>query len=891
MTHQTQKAGRKLNDNVYGVSLMKPWERYSTKQSKPWDRYKDEVDQDKGIYDNLMAGVNKGISYNPVSLAVDAANYGLSFFNLDTEMPVGGSDHIQSLFESWGISTKPDEDSVSGAIGTEVGANISGGGVLAAAGKVTNLGRYVQPMVDYYTANPVSSLLMDTGIAVPAVYGEKTGGYIGEKIGGEQGRQTGEQLGRITGPLAPAGTIALASKAGRRVDHAFPITKGAQKRAAGDILKSRQSKQGIPDVPAPEYGKPATGELWNDAGLIALRRRMDRESQIAAGRSQDVASSQNQSLRKGLSYFNEDVDAAPRFFRKKVDDAIESTNRNIKRTMEKAKRAVSNMDVDDPLDEIEKQTRVQLNAALTVARNKEKEIWTDIPAEYYDISVVKETADVKVTSVSKYEDPQEIHPLIYQIAGKKPPPNAFDEYGNAVVAESEMYEKFFQGDEKIQDILVLRKRLLSAARKERGNGNWNRARHLKEISFSMINDITPVGENVSRAMVDDARDYSRELNTVFTEGPIGDVLGYSTKGGLKVSPEVTLEHLIVPGTKGKLGARSLESSSQYLEDPNAISNGIKNFLKKKFVAHAINDEGTLNVTKAGNFIKDYSVLDDYPDLKARMGNAKQASTIADEVSKSGVRRIKHIENVTAAGRYTKGEPAVQMESVLNSQTPLKDMKSLMRLAKRDKSGRSIKGLKKSFYDSMMSRVAPDAAQGLDATGDTLVRAKQLRQFMKKYRPVVKELYGEGGVDILKEVSKGATINARVTRGIAAGGGSDTRQNTAEKIGTIAGVLGTKMSGGVHELLAFGIAKRWSMKMYNLLNESGVGKINDLVHEALYDQNLAKQLMSKPTEVNVRSLMNDSTVRNILFTDKEDSPFVFDKKIQSAPGVDAMLKVS
>lgn len=831
------------------------------------DEYQYGSEEERTTSQDVAGGLNKGVTLNPISGLVDAVNWGLKKVGAGSERPFLGTDHMNELFNSIGISTDAG-DSIAGKISTEVGAGLSGGATLSAANKVADLGRYVAPMAEYYVTNPIKSLLFDTVGGTVSVAGGEAGEVAGEIIGGEKGRQIGGNIGRMVAPAAVGGVVKAGQYAASKADDFIPMTADSKIRSASRRLHEASSNTNPPnDIDVPKYGKAATGEVFDDPGLIAARRAMDRSDSSRIAYSQDRLSEQNQSLHEGLSKLN--VSDEPGFTQsyvsRSVQKAIESKNSNIKRVTDRAIKA-ANIGPDADMDSIQLSARRDLDDAWKASKGEERRLWKAIPSESFYTGTVKEKANSMIDSLSKFDDPQDIHPLIYNMAGRKPPPHIMDEHG-ITVKKSKIYNKFLSGDEPIDDLLKLRSRLLAASRKESANGNWNRARITKEAAKSLMDDITPIGGG-SKAldMAKDASHYTKDMHETFNRGPVGKIRGYTSDGDMRVSPEMTMERLLPSGTQGKIGARALIAAAEKSGNPEAARKSIEDFLSKKFVANHVNlDTGKVNLNTAATFLKNNPVLDDFPSLKASISSSRQAQALADQVGVSAGRRIKYLENISIASRYTKGEPAAQMDAVLNSPTPLKDMKVLTALAKKDTSGRAMDGLKSSFYHAMKSRVAPDSKQMIDATGDAVVNANRLRTFLNKNKNVIKTLYGQKGVDVLKEVSRGATLNANISKGIAAGGGSDSTQNEQilQAFGTIGGVLGTKMSGGIHSLLAFGIGKRTTMSMADKISKNLVGRVDEIVHAALYDPQLAQMIMTKPTEVNTKKFLNYAVSRGLI----------------------------
>ena len=229
------------------------------------------------------------------------------------------------------------------------------------------------------------------------------------------------------------------------------------------------------------------------------------------------------------------------------------------------------------------------------------------------------------------------------------------------------------------------------------------------------------------------------MHNTFSKGPVGRILGHKANGDLKVDPAVTLQKILTSGTSGRQSGRALVAAAEHSQDPRqvqAMKDTISDYLTKRFVAAAMNDStGQINTTLARNFINKNQILEDYPDIRARMSNAIEAQKLAENVGFATARRIKNIENTHIAGRYTKGEVPAQMAAVLRSPTKIKDLRILVSLAKKakgpngqDMSEQAMDGLKSAFYQAMKAEVAPNSGK-FDAAGDALINAVRLDRFV------------------------------------------------------------------------------------------------------------------------------------------------------------------
>jgi hypothetical protein len=746
-------------------------------------------------------------------------------------------------------------------------------------------------LVNLFSANPGKILAVDLSVSP----GSGALGYVGGNRAAEihpDLRATGEFLGRLVGAGGTVGAVALTKKvAGKTfsaMDEALGITPGSKERAAAGFMEDQmahpnQTKSilsgSLGDLPT--HGRATTGQLTNDPGLLAYEHGMASRSPRSVGMANDYATIQNKGLKGGLDPLSEGRGSTEKtldYIQNTLFKSVSKLEKQAQRAFNKSNELVARLIKKSSIDEISVKSRGIIDDSLRIARKEETALWNKISSKsesptqedainnfarsikdeeavpgtltgttskkgMVDTDGVVVVAESIIDDMGKFADPMSIHPLIYRIAGRKMPKGLFDEYGTDV-SKLDDGSIFNSGRESISDLQDIRTRVLDIIRAENAAGNFNRARVLKKISRSLIEDVKPLDASSTKVMDDwkIAREYSARLNSIYTEGPVGDVLGYSTKGGLKVAPEVTLDKIIAPGVKGKIGNRALSEMSE-----NRIRDAVRDFLEVKFASESIDSNGTFSPKKARDFIKKYSVLDDYPELKTRFSDVASAEELTKSIASSYLRRAKRLREISLAARYTKGEPAIQADSVFGSKTPLTDARKLMNRAKRG-GQEVVNGMRGAFYEAMMRRIAPDRAK-FDLENESFLNPKLLRDFITKHSATVREVWGEHAVKLLKEVSYGADMGARKQLGVAPGGGSDTSQKLQSAAGNIGAVLGGKYIPG-HVLIASGIGKRFLQRIMKGRVGKAEDSIMDLVERALYHPEMARTLLATPNARNL-----------------------------------------
>lgn len=767
------------------------------------------------------------------------------------------------------------EPSFAGTVGEVVGGTIGPTGALGATARFTTkltgkVSRYIEPVIDQFRTAPLKTALIELGVIAP------TAGVLGaggEAVGGETGQMVGEMAGGVVGA---GGAVAgeLAGKAVRRgvqeTVSGLGLTSAARERAATDILRKNMGRPETEDAIMtgegyPAFGKPTTGEFANDPGLLSLQRVIARREAGGVARSQDIRSDQNQSLREGMRGLDGAEGGDTSFFARRLRASVAKIEDRVVSALGTARQQWQATTGGGSLPAVQARARTRLDETLAVANQEERRIWGEIGDGMFTVQNVRDRARDIVDNRPRWESDQVTHPLIYRLAGdeyvEKIPTGLVDEFGQPIVREALQQKGGLKPVETLEEITALRSQITEIVRAENARGNYARSRKLKLI-LEELSNITPRDTSSAEAMTraEAARRFSRSKNDVFTheDSPVATILGYSSKGGLRTAPELTFERILGEGTPGLLGARSFMNAETLAAQSGGMEPGqaqqlMREYLVGKF-SRAVHDESTdtFNEAAARAFVKnnDDFLREMFPDLRQQMLEASAGERLARSVDKAGRARIAGIENKSVLARYMGVEdPTPAVNSIIGSKTALRDLRSLINTAKKDPGGKALDGLKTSFYDSMMARVA---GAGEDAAGERMVSAPKLRDFLARNAPLVRELYGKEGESLLREVEKGARMAARLqTTGKAAGGGSDTAENLQRIGGTLGLVIGGRLAqvAGAHSLLIAGTARRIGARAVKPITDAKADDVLGMVEHALRDPQFARTLLENYTPRN------------------------------------------
>ena len=507
---------------------------------------------------------------------------------------------------------------------------------------------------------------------------ERIPGFTGRTIrsvaegGRELTRRGGELIENVERSLAPDGGRYRSSE---RIERATPDRLGALASMNEDLL------DGL--TPAAQTG---------DRGLLALEASVDATLDDRDKFIQRSIDNVNKNINIAINQFgglggaSADTAATFRLAQEELsnllDERVKQAARRTEQTLEQiapgASREVTN-----------RTAYLELDKALTDMRKQETKLFKliggDAPAP---TSNTTEAYASWVGDLSKAEIDQIpakakkfLAPTITSPDGKRiPNPNY---YGTVT---------------DVRELRGLQSTLREYARIEGGRGRGKTALIASDIANAITEDIANVTEAGVADAVDTAVNFSRDLNRRFTQGTVGDVLGYSVTGGAKVDPSIVLER-----TLGNTASRGAIARSKYDDLANATQSpefvaATEDYIKNLFFDNAVTD-GQLNVQKAQTFLKNNNeLMNRFPSVYADIQNAiRFGDTQALRMAQAGRVSIDN-PHVSRATLFIRKGPEQAFNTIRFAQDPALEIKNLVNMAGRDPTGKALMGLQSSFAD-------------------------------------------------------------------------------------------------------------------------------------------------------------------------------------------------
>jgi len=300
-------------------------------------------------------------------------------------------------------------------------------------------------------------------------------------------------------------------------------------------------------------------------------------------------------------------------------------------------------------------------------------------------------------------------------------------------------------EQPVQDLVNYRSTLLKMARDAAGAGDSSKASFYSNMADGMMRDL----DTLQDPMYDQARQFSRSLNDVFTRTYANTVTAVAKTGKDRVPPE-TLVRTAFGGNADQTALRMQEIEdavgfmrTQYREvvkkfgvdSPQAVQlkplavaatgnvasvRDAHNRVLRLAAANSLETvfdqaKGTyvqkVNFNKLTTFAKDNAPMLEKMGIMGDLRDAAHASNLLTQVANENSALSRASKNQsTFASLLTAESPTVVIAEGLNGRFPMKSINGLVTLAKKGGPD-AIEGLKSSLYDYAYAK-----AGGMNATG-------------------------------------------------------------------------------------------------------------------------------------------------------------------------------
>ena len=830
-------------------------QEYQKRVSQPTEVTTEEPQTEDGP-SGLMPFVNKSIA-RFFGSPVDATNAALNLVGLGTDRPIGGSESIRQAMNI-GVDTPikfqgqnirlalggatPDREPETflervGSVGGEAASF-----ALPAAKLVQSLakapgtvGRIATQMQREIIQKPGRALTAET-LAVPGIAAART---VAEE---NQFTPTQQMLLEVAGGATPSALLSTATRPLKLGLAALvPFTKsGAKVRASRRmqelVADPAKAAQRIDDL---EGSKLLPSARTEEPGLMALEQAVIKETpQAQATMTQkraEIINSLKNEIRKSGNIKN-----TRKFLQARIGRLNKAIDARIERAAEDVEQSLlalnaQNLDPITAKQASNKVVRDILEEALADGRVQEEELWSAIPQTLKGkTSNTRSALQKEIDNLSTAQ--QDDIPTIAR-----------------TIIESDDFNVT-----SVKEIDGLYRKLGEEATRARAAGDFNKARISENLRSAILADLDNFGAKGAGAdSLKAARAYSRQLNEKFRRGPIGNIMGFSREGGEKIARDLTIPTIIGPGgVKGRLGVEALQRA---VDDPTALE-GITNYLKADFAQSVLDpNTGRVNPAKYETFVRrNAEILELVPSTRQQLSSARSAEDVLRRVTKKGdaFRKTFDKPSVSVVSRLVNSPIDKEIQKVISSSNPVESMASLVRAARKDKSGQAMEGLKAGLSEYLIDIVS---FRKTDVLGRPVIDANRLRallldeNFSDPLRQVFNKREMANITNAVKQMSavqkQAATRTDMAVIGDRAG---FILEKLVQIVGAKVGAKASSTAGGSIQSANIG-----STAARKFLNNLVADKAKAMLIDAVEDPKLMKVLLTHklPNKANERVIRN------------------------------------
>ena len=687
---------------------------------------------DTGRRDNLVESFNRGLIdliNAPINLFNFAGEFGPRIGGEDERFRIPGTEELETLATKVDLVADERGEGFASRTAEILGASVVPvGGILAKGGQILQTAGQVvkrpQSILAQAAKSPKITLAGETVASAAAA----TGGEVAKRFSDDP---VVIALGEISGGLTPLGAIKavtsgvparIARKAGDvAVKSVLPFTKkGAEPRAARRL----QSLATDPEAAAAAVttGKPgiSPARRTGDRRLLALEKEVLSLDPAAEARFSDNLKIALQAAREEALQFGGDTNRPRELLRRGNDYLTRIVQVRAAQAAARAQAKIDNLGPDATPREISVIARKQMDSALTTARADEKRIWASLDqTKKTNFSNSRSELQDIIVGRSRKDNPADIPKwLISKEAGVFDPDTP-------------------KAPILFKDVQAVRSRVLAEIRAERVKPAPNRRKIgiLGTVQKALLLDLKAA--NVPGA--EDALAFSNKLNTLFSEGEIGDLLGNTIKSGL-TAPEDSLQK-IVSGTQGATRLR------KFLAAAPESKTTVENFVKARYLEQVVQPKG-FDKASHNQFIRQHrksGIFEELPNLEGELLNAGDLSTAA---ARLGLRADKVAAIIRSPARsraalFLEANVGEEMRAVLRSADPPAVARRIRNRMRGNKL--AIQGLKQQFTEELFNMAKTGQ---FDEAGEVITSGNRLKKVFGETLPVARAL-GMGNSELAR----------------------------------------------------------------------------------------------------------------------------------------------
>ena len=298
----------------------------------------------------------------------------------------------------------------------------------------------------------------------------------------------------------------------------------------------------------------------------------------------------------------------------------------------------------------------------------------------------------------------------------------------------------------IKEMQGLRAKLLEIGRQAKSLHKFNKHRITKKVSNAMLQDMTVTASNNLKTpegkLLDIALSATRQFKHRFEEGTVGKILGYSKTSAPTISPELTLD--IATSKKGVVDINKI------VVTPEARA-ATKRYMARSFTDYSLDKNEILVPHKARRWIRNNEeILDSFPNFRSQLEDISQAQDLAlstkatMEVRKARLRDPR----ISVASRFLRADVGDEVKRILKAHNPVKDTNQLVRMARKDTTGKAMDGLRGGFIEHILDT---SSIGDFNSFGERTLSGNEMLGFMNKNKNVLRQVFKPEQISRMKKI--------------------------------------------------------------------------------------------------------------------------------------------
>ena len=681
-------------------------------------------------------------------------------------------------------------------------------------------------------------------------------------------RLVGSVLGGAAATLGPSGLMRISPTRmlGEFVKGAIrPLTNAGGKAQAGQRLRRLAGGGEAPNqyaekILANKDSGLSPAEITGDENLLALQKSIIDQDETLQREFKKHSEGAVKSLRASLDDVGEGVSpqASADYFAARRAHLTELLDVRIVQAQETAAQIAARANPDNPASSNSMTLRRELDLAETDAYNHLDQTWAEVPrGAKVQTSALSQQWNEIVASA-----PDAAAPLIPKIAK--------DLLG---AGGKWMEDDGLSPEQTVNQMHGLYSELRRVARNAMAGTDPKpkTAAYANQLAESILEDLgvkageaTEVGKLVKAAL-----DETFIVKETFSRGTVGKILGRTADGGQAIEPAATLDRTVRRG-----GAQAAIDVDQMMTATNGRGvDAIDDYILGEFERRVMKD-GKVSKTSAETFFKNNKeLLEQFPDVRARLDAAVDGAAQSQRVADSSAARRSAINDPkkSAGAKFAGANEGDEFNAILRSQKPAAAAAALKREARRDKTGKAMKGLKTSLTNFLLKGAR---TKGLD--DGSMVSGSAMRQqwASEEVQKVARVILGKDELaKINRRIADFQSIEKAVNSAGLKGGKIMGKRPAAEGLvtwaaSTIGARLGAKAGAGTSGA-SLKTASAGSNIARDWVSRFTVNKAEKFLKEAQSDPELYASLMMDPKTIDKKSVDRLSRVLAGILADGED----------------------